>query len=92
MTRTRIAILGGGNLGAAIAEGLLKSKFIEPGQLIVTRRNVGALASLEAQGVCVTSDNRQAVRDSEVVIVALKPYNVREVGVGDLPLSCRRHA
>src|SRR5690348_6569134 len=79
MTSSRIAILGGGNLGAAIAEGLLKSKFITPDQLTVTRRNLGALAALQAQGVRVTSDNRQAVRDSEVVIVALKPYNVREV-------------
>ena len=92
MTTSRIAILGGGNLGAAIAEGLLKSKFIEPDQLTVTRRNVGALVALQAKGVRVTNDNRQAVRDSEVVIVALKPYNVREVleGLAEL-FDPKRH-
>ena len=30
MNTSRIAIIGGGNLGAAIAEGLIKSKFISP--------------------------------------------------------------
>lgn len=92
MTATKIAILGGGNLGAAIAEGLIKSKFIAANQLVVTRRNLGPLASLEAQGVRVTTDNRQAVRESEVVIVALKPYNVREVleGLSDL-FDARKH-
>lgn len=92
MTPSRIAILGGGNLGAAIAEGLIKSKFILPGQLTVTRRNVSALAALESLGVLVTNDNRQAVRESDVVIVALKPYNVREVleGLADL-FDPRKH-
>jgi pyrroline-5-carboxylate reductase len=92
MTSTKIAILGGGNLGAAIAEGLIKSKFIEPTQLTVTRRNVAALSALQAQGVHITSDNRQAVRDSDVVIVALKPYNVREVleSLADL-FDARKH-
>jgi pyrroline-5-carboxylate reductase len=28
MNQSRIAILGGGNLGGAIAEGLIKSKFV----------------------------------------------------------------
>ena len=92
MTQSRIAILGGGNLGTAIADGLIKSKFIEPRQLIITRRNVAALAGLQAQGVRVTSDNREAVRESDVVIVALKPYNVREVleGLADL-FESERH-
>lgn len=79
-------------MGAAIAEGLIKSKFILPGQLTVTRRNVSALAALESLGVLVTNDNRQAVRESDVVIVALKPYNVREVleGLADL-FDPRKH-
>ena len=73
-------------MGSAIAEGLIKSKFLEPNQLTVTRRNVAALARLEVQGVRVTTDNREAVRECDVIIVALKPYNVREVleGLSDL--------
>lgn len=74
-----IAIIGGGNLGAAIAEGLIKSNFIKPKNIAVTRRNTEPLAYLEKQGVKITSDNEEAIRESEVVIVAVKPYNVRDI-------------
>lgn len=79
MKNSRIAIIGGGNLGAAIAEGLIKSKFVKAEQITVTRRNVDAIAHLKTQGVNITPDNASAIRNSEVVIVALKPYNVKEV-------------
>jgi pyrroline-5-carboxylate reductase len=79
MKNSRIAIIGGGNLGAAIAEGLIKSKFVSPQQITVTRRNVEVIQHLKTLGVNVTSDNAVAIRSSEVIIVALKPYNVKEV-------------
>jgi pyrroline-5-carboxylate reductase len=79
MNKSKIAIIGGGNLGAAIAEGLIKSKFISPDKITVTRRNVDALKQLKAAGAVITSNNAEAIRNSEVVIVALKPYNVKEV-------------
>lgn len=79
MKNAKIAIIGGGNLGAAIAEGLIKSQFVAPQQITVTRRNVTALQPLETLGVNITSDNQQAIQSSEVIIVALKPYNVKEV-------------
>ncbi|MEO8474323.1 MAG: pyrroline-5-carboxylate reductase [Chryseolinea sp.] len=82
MRDSKIAILGGGNLGSAIAEGLIKSKFVSAGQLTVTRRNVEALSSLQAMGVHTTKDNLEAVKRSDIIIVALKPYNVKEVMEG----------
>jgi len=79
MKNSKIAIIGGGNLGVAITEGLIKSGFISPSRITVTRRNSEALNSLKAQGVNITSNNREAIQNSEVIIVALKPYNVMEV-------------
>lgn len=79
MTPNKIAIIGGGNLGTAIAEGLLKSGFATPAQITVTRRNLDRLATLKEAGVTVTSNNHQAIENNEVIIVALKPYNVKEV-------------
>lgn len=79
MSNKSIAIIGGGNLGAAIAEGLIKSKFIDASSLTVTRRNHEPLAHLKAQGVTITADNASAITSNEIVIVALKPYNVKEV-------------
>jgi pyrroline-5-carboxylate reductase len=79
MTSKKITILGGGNLGAAIAEGLLKSGFAKPNQLTVTRRSLDRLQYLKEKGVNITSDNAAAIQAGEIIIVALKPYNVKEV-------------
>ncbi|HMO63514.1 MAG TPA: pyrroline-5-carboxylate reductase [Ferruginibacter sp.] len=75
----KIAIIGGGNLGSAIAEGLLKSKFCAAASITVTKRNTATLKHLAAKGVTVTSDNNVAVRNSELVILAIKPFQVSDV-------------
>ncbi|WP_109695732.1 pyrroline-5-carboxylate reductase [Chitinophaga deserti] len=79
MSGKKIAIIGGGNLGSAIAEGLLKSGFSKAGEITITKRNVATLAALREQGVHVETDNAKAIREADVVVVALKPYNVKEV-------------
>jgi pyrroline-5-carboxylate reductase len=79
MTSKKITILGGGNLGTAIAEGLIKSGFAEPIQLTVTRRTLDRLHHLKEKGVTTTSDNAAAIEAGEIIIVALKPYNVKEI-------------
>jgi pyrroline-5-carboxylate reductase len=77
--RKQIAIIGGGNLGTAIAEGLLKSDFAKPDDIIITKRNIATLQSLKEKGVTVTDNNNEAVRNSEIVILAVKPFQVKEV-------------
>lgn len=75
----RIAIIGGGNLGTAIAEGLLKSGFSAAIEITVTKRNTATLRSLADKGVTVSDDNRTAVKSSDIVILAVKPFQVSEV-------------
>lgn len=75
----RIAIIGGGNLGSAIAEGLLISKFSKAAEIIITKRNVSTLRSLQNSGVGITDDNITAVKKSEVIILAVKPFQAGEV-------------
>jgi pyrroline-5-carboxylate reductase len=79
LKNSTIAIIGGGNLGAAIAEGLIYSRFAKATDIIVTRRNVAALRELEKKGVTVTADNKKAVQQAGVVILAVKPYNYAEI-------------
>lgn len=79
MKNSKIAIIGGGNLGAAIAEGLLKSAFVSAENITVTKRNLGALQHLKDVGVNTTNNNKEAIQKSNVIILALKPYNVKEV-------------
>ena len=75
----KIAIIGGGNLGTAIAEGLLKSKFCKPADITITKRNISTLHALKVKGVVVTTDNKHAVSKSDIIILAVKPYQVSEV-------------
>ena len=71
-----IAIIGGGNLGFAIAEGLLAAKFCPAKNITVTRRNLTALQPLSKAGVQITSDNNAAVKSADIVIFAVKPYQI----------------
>jgi pyrroline-5-carboxylate reductase len=75
----RIAIIGGGNLGIAMAEGLIASGFILPEHLIITRRNIKSLKGLEEKGVIVSDDNKEAVNYAELVIFAVKPFQIEEI-------------
>lgn len=74
-----IAIIGGGNLGAAMAEGLVNSGFCKPADLIVTKRNTATLAALAAKGVRVGSNNPEAVAQASWIILAIKPFQIKEV-------------
>lgn len=75
----RIAIIGGGNLGVAIAEGLINSGFSSPKDILVTRRNVKALQPLKEKGVEVSDDNKEAVRFASLVILAVKPFQTEDI-------------
>ncbi len=74
-----IAIIGCGNLGISIAKGLLDSDQVQPEQLFLTRRNTNALLEFEKSGANVTSDNAKAADASEIIIIAVKPYNIAKV-------------
>jgi len=82
MKNKKIAIIGCGNLGLSILNGLLKEG-ITPNNLVATKRNLDSIRNLEKTGITITTDNVQAVEDSEIIIVALKPYKIMEV-LGEL--------
>ncbi len=89
----KITIIGGGNLGSAIAEGLISSGFTQPADITVTRRNTAALQSLQEKGVVVTSDNTAAVATADWIILAVKPFQVKDILVQLKPtLDPAKHA
>ena len=75
----KIAIIGGGNLGSAIAAGLLKSNFCAAANITVTKRNIATLAWLQEKGINVLSDNKEATINANVVILAIKPFQIKEI-------------
>ena len=75
----KVAILGGGNIGAAISNGLLNSKLFPPGNITVTRRRTELLADFVQKGAKVSNDNIQAVKNSEIIIVAVTPQQLNQI-------------
>lgn len=75
----KIAIIGGGNLGTAIAEGLINSGFSLPEHILITKRTIKTLQGLQDKGVLVSDNNEEAVRFADLVILAVKPFQVDDV-------------
>jgi pyrroline-5-carboxylate reductase len=75
----KVAIIGGGNLGVAIAEGLLKSAFAKADEIYITKRNAHALQPLAQKGVQVGSANTVAIQNCPIIIIAVKPFQIKEV-------------
>ncbi|MBL0048290.1 MAG: pyrroline-5-carboxylate reductase [Bacteroidetes bacterium] len=79
MNTKKIAILGGGNLGASIAEGLLESGYTKAPNIHVTRRNSAALGTLKSKGIIISSNNEAAVKAADIIILAVKPYQADDL-------------
>ncbi len=75
----KIAIIGGGNLGTAIARGLVASGKLTPEKIAITRRSVHMLAALKDDGFQVGDDNEEAVQGARVVFVTVRPGQLNAV-------------
>lgn len=80
-----VAILGAGNIGRAIAEGLVAAGSHAPARIHVTRRRTERLADLAERGFGVSSDNRAAAASCDTVIVAVQPQALDPVLVEIAP-------
>lgn len=79
MTANKISIIGGGNLGAAIARGLVASGRFEPEEISITRRSQQALAALQQEGFATTTDNVAAIEGASLVVIAVRPKQMDTV-------------
>jgi pyrroline-5-carboxylate reductase len=91
MEDTRIAILGAGNLGTSIANGLVESGRFSPKNITLTRRKTRLLGPLKKRGFVVQEDNSEAVKASGVVILAVEPRQIdgllKEIGPHPAPAN-----
>ncbi|MEX0593858.1 MAG: pyrroline-5-carboxylate reductase [Balneolaceae bacterium] len=68
-----LAIIGAGNLGTAIADGIAGSGLLNPSQITLTRRSVGELGTWKEAGFVTTRDNAEAVRERDMILIAVEP-------------------
>lgn len=76
----KVAIIGAGNMGGAIARGLAQGHYVRVQDITVTNPSMPKLEKLKAEfpAIQVSTDNHEAA-DADVLIVAVKPWKVEEV-------------
>jgi pyrroline-5-carboxylate reductase len=80
LTGTKVAILGAGKMGGILLQAFLKSKVLEPEQIVATVEHADRAGQLSAQwGVDVTTDNVAAAKEADLILLGLKPGTVPEV-------------
>lgn len=77
----KIAFIGGGNMAQALIGGLL-AKDLKASRITVAEPLAELRTLLAARGVQVSADNRAAVMDADVVVLAVKPQVMGSVLAG----------
>ena len=75
----KVAVIGAGAMGGAIAKGVLRGNVIPARDLIVSNPSQGKLEHFAHNGAVTTTDNRKAVAEADWVILAVKPWLVEKV-------------
>lgn len=77
----KIAIIGAGNMGGAIARGLCKGTIIAPGDIVLSNRSMAKLDAIKEEfpAIGITCNNHEAAKDAEMIILAVKPWLIKEV-------------
>jgi pyrroline-5-carboxylate reductase len=80
----RIAFIGAGNMAEAMVKGLLASPLgIKSEDLLMSDIRKDRLDSLnQTYQIRVSTDNPSIVRDADIVVLSVKPQNIKEVLTG----------
>ncbi len=76
----KLAVLGAGKLGGILLRAYLKQGLFVSGRVTATVRHTERAAALAKElGVVVTTNNREAVRGADIILLTVKPQTVAEV-------------
>src|SRR5437870_13811542 len=76
----RLAVLGAGNLGGIVLRTYLKRGVFVSSRVAATVRHPERATALARElGVAVTTDNRQAVKRADIILLSVKPQTIAEV-------------
>jgi pyrroline-5-carboxylate reductase len=80
LKKRRVGILGAGNMGEALIRGMLHSRVCQPEQIFCSDALPERLEAIRNNyGVRGTSNNSEVVKQSEIIILSIKPQKMREV-------------
>ncbi|MCB9188873.1 MAG: pyrroline-5-carboxylate reductase [Flavobacteriales bacterium] len=75
----KIGIIGVGNLGRSLAEGLVNYGKLLAGDIALFRRSTSKLEQMKTKGFRISSSLEELVHESEMIFIAVLPQQVNEV-------------
>ncbi len=72
----KTAIIGGGNIGKALAEGLIRANVCSADDITITRRHTASLTELQQKGFRTTTDNAAAIVNANAVFICVLPQQL----------------
>lgn len=84
----KVAVLGAGNMGCAIVDGIISSAIIPACDIILVRRNTEKLSEYRSKGCKVSNDVTFGAMEADVVILAVKPQMMGEL-FGKISSVCK---
>ena len=76
----KLGFIGSGKMASAIIKGLIKSKFVTPENIIATQLEPETLMQKTKElGIKVILDNKELVKSSDVIFLAVKPNQVLDI-------------
>ncbi|MDR0349182.1 MAG: pyrroline-5-carboxylate reductase [Tannerella sp.] len=89
----KLTIIGSGNMGGAIANGLTDSSIIKTSDITCSDLSRQALDKIHRMNPSIhtTSDNKEAVKNADLIVIAVKPWLLKKVCDEIKPeLDCKR--
>ena len=75
-----VAVLGAGKMGGILLQAFLKQNLFAPGQIHATVAHEERALALSTQwGVDVSTNNLEAARQSELILIGVKPFQVPDL-------------
>ena len=73
----KIGFIGSGKMASAIIKGLVKNNFAKPDNIIATQAEpIGVEEKSKELGIKIILDNKELVKNSDVIFIAVKPNQV----------------
>ncbi len=80
LPNVRVAVLGAGKMGGILLQAFLKQRLFAPEQIHATVGHAERALALSTQwGVDVSTNNLEAVRNSDLILLGVKPFQVPEL-------------
>jgi pyrroline-5-carboxylate reductase len=80
MKNKKLGFLGAGNMAGALIKGLLHGKVLPPQNIVASDVKAERLEQLRGQhGIRTTHDNHALVRESDVIVLSVKPQVIDKV-------------